>query len=95
LHKSLKTFWNQLLLERYAIPLLYTERRMENQLSFRDIPGDQAREEIMNYFVGHTGIKVYVVDISKDLKLDVGLVSRIASEMLADGTIQLAETGQN
>ena len=68
---------------------------MEESVNLREIPGDQAREEILSYFVAHAGIKIYVIDISKELRLDIGLVSRIAGEMLADGTIQLAETGTN
>ncbi len=68
---------------------------MENAVDCRQVPGDQAREEILDYFQNHAGVKLYVVNISKDLRLDVGLVSRIATDLLAEGVIQLAETGSN
>ena len=68
---------------------------MENIPGLRQIPGDQARTEILDYFQNHAGIKLYVLNISKELKLDIGLVTRVSGELLAEGIIQLAETGAN
>ncbi len=68
---------------------------MENAPGLRQIPGDQAREEILTYFENHAGVKLYVLDISRELKLDISLVTRVSSQLLEEGIIQLAETGTN
>ena len=68
---------------------------MENIPGLRQISGDQARAEILEYFQNHAGTKLYVLDISRELKLDIGLVTGIAGQLLTEGIIQLAETGSN
>ncbi len=56
-------------------------------LKIRNVPREQAKEEIKCYFEEHRGEKIFPSDIMKDLALDYGLIVEICDELVRKGEI--------
>lgn len=59
-------------------------------INLRDIPRDQAREEIKKYFEAHHGENLYSHDITKALSIDIEIVDDVLEEMEREGQIKEA-----
>jgi hypothetical protein len=57
-------------------------------LEIREIPRDQAKDEIRQFFKDHHGEKIYPSDIMESLALDYDLVYEICEELEKDGEIK-------
>jgi lipoate-protein ligase A len=61
-------------------------------IDLRDIPRDQAKEEIKEYFEAHHGENLYSHDITKALCIDIEMVDSILQEMEKEGQIKEVST---
>jgi hypothetical protein len=57
-------------------------------IHLRDIPCDQAREEIKKYFEAHHGENLYSHDITKALCIDLEMVDDVLEELEREGQIK-------
>jgi predicted Rossmann fold nucleotide-binding protein DprA/Smf involved in DNA uptake len=57
-------------------------------IHLRDIPRDQAREEIKRYFEAHHRENLYSHDITKALSIDLEMVDDVLEEMEREGKIK-------
>jgi transposase len=61
-------------------------------INLRDIPYDQAREEIKKYFEAHHGENLYSHDITKALCIDIEMVDNIIEKLEREGQIKEVST---
>ena len=61
-------------------------------IHLRDIPRDQAKEEIKKYFEAHHGENLYSHDITKALFIDLEMVDDVLAEMEKEGQIKVVDT---
>ena len=57
-------------------------------LEIRDIPRDQAKQEIKDYFEAHHGEDIYPSDVMEALFLDYDLISELCNELQREGKIE-------
>lgn len=60
----------------------------EKMLQLREIPRDQAKEEIRKFFQDHHGESIYPSDILQALHLDYDLIYEICEELEKEGKIK-------
>lgn len=60
----------------------------EKMLQFRELPREQAKEEIRKFFQDHHGESIYPSDILDGLHLDYDLVYEICEELEREGKIK-------
>lgn len=60
----------------------------EEMLQLREIPREQAKEEIRKFFQDHHGEAIYPSDILEALHLDYDLVYEICEELEKEGKIK-------
>lgn len=64
------------------------ERPEERLLEIREIPREQAKEEVRIYFKQHHGEAIYPSDIMEALSLDYDLVYEICEELEKEGMVK-------
>lgn len=74
------------LIARTAYFNTYNNYEIEKEITLRDIPKDQRKEEIIIYCQEHDAIDSW--EIAEELRLETGEVEEILEELVCEGTIK-------
>lgn len=73
---------------RKRVVAMQATNSAEKFLEIRDIPRDQAKEEVRAFFESHHGETIYPSDVMEALSLDYDLVYEICEELEKEGNIK-------
>jgi len=73
---------------RAKVVAMQATNSAEKFLEIREIPRDQAKEEIRAFFKAHDGETIYPSDVMEALSLDYDLVYEICEELEKEGMVK-------
>jgi len=73
---------------RAKVVAMQATNSAEKFLEIREIPRDQAKEEIRAFFKAHDGEAIYPSDVMEALSLDYDLVYEICEELEKEGMVK-------
>lgn len=73
---------------RAKVVAMQATNSAEKFVEIREIPSDQAKEEIRAFFKAHDGEAIYPSDVMEALSLDYDLVYEICEELEKEGAVK-------